>query len=577
MTTLPIPSTTFAELNTYFRRWKVRTQWINTLRWLPRTLFLGSSVAIALAISSRIWPLLTRFELAIASAVIIFLSVLIVVVWCWLWPRPKILVARRLERALNLQERLSTALEIQSGRILTSVQLTEYQMRDTLHRAAAATPATALPIQLNGKELLLVALSLIMLFALILLPNAQEAARLWNQQQQFQLSSATAALEEARGSVLAENRLSPEERERLLRALDEAVASLENDAISREEAVASLYDAAQQLEQGQASLNAQSAAVQDSLSEASDALRRGEDRSSPDRPQTLSERLQQMRDELSSLTAEQIALMARALRESAEAFAETHPDLASALEAAAEALERGDLNAADDAMADAIFELEALEAPQNQAPGDARSMDHAADRLSDAAEELAEGSDSSQFRPGGENSQGSETGREGSEGNQAAVGQIPQGDSRESSVRGSHLAESNNPSSESSVGQTAGAGDVTSGQSGDVSASSGGDQSSGGNNPDGTGRDNYNTIYAPRERIGGSSEIGIELEAGSSEILVDSGEFSENPLGESRIPYTLLYHEYRESANAALETEYIPLGLRAVIRSYFSAIEPDTE
>ena len=66
------------------------------------------------------------------------------------------------------------------------------------------------------------------------------------------------------------------------------------------------------------------------------------------------------------------------------------------------------------------------------------------------------------------------------------------------------LAESNNPSSESSVGQNAGAGDVTSGQSGDVSAASGGDQNSGGNNPDGTGRDNYNTIYAPRERIGGS-------------------------------------------------------------------------
>ena len=574
MTTLPIPATAIAELNAYFRRWQIRTQWINTLRWLPRILFLGSSVAIALAISSRIRPLLTRFELAIASAIIIFLSALIVVVWCWLWPRPKILVARRLERALNLQERLSTALEIQSGRILTSAQLTEYQMRDTLHRAAAATPATALPIRLYGRELLLLALSLIMLSALILLPNAQETARLWNQQQQFQLSSATAALEEARGSVLAENRLSPEERERLLRALDEAVASLENDAISREEAVASLYDAAQQLEQGQASLNAQNAAVQASLSEASDALRRGEDRPAPDRPQTLSERLQQMRDELSSLTAEQIALMARALREAAEAFAETHPDLASALEAAAEALERGDLNAADDAMADAIFELEALEATQNQAPGDARSMDRAADQLSDAAEELAEGSDTSQFRPGGENSQGSESGNEGS---QAAAGQIPQGDSREGSVRGSQLAESNNPSSESSVGQTAGAGDVTSGQSSDVSASSGGDQSSGGNNPDGTGRDNYNTIYAPRERIGSSSEIGIELEAGSSEILVDSGEFSENPLGESRIPYTLLYHEYRESANAALETEYIPLGLRAVIRSYFSAIEPDAE
>ena len=413
MATVHVPQAEITALNAYLRRWKVRNHWIDTLRWLPRILFLGSSMAIAFAISSRIWPLFTRLELAIVSGGILCLSALGVVVWFWLWPRPEILVARRLERALDLQERLSTALEIQSGRILTSAQLTEYQMRDTLNRAESASPASALPIRLYGKELLLLALSLIMLSALILLPNAQEAARLWNQQQQFQLSSATAALEEARGSVLAENRLSPEERERLLRALDEAVASLENDAISREEAVASLYDAAQQLEQGQASLNAQSAAVQNSLSEASEALRRGADRSAPDRPQTLSERLQQMRDELTDLTAEQIALMARALREAAEVFAETHPDLASALEAAAEALEQGDLSAADDAMADAIFELEALEANQNQVPGDASSMDRAADQLGNAAEELAEGSDTSQFRPGGENNQGSESGRDG--------------------------------------------------------------------------------------------------------------------------------------------------------------------
>ena len=356
-----------AELGTYLRRWQFRSQLSNTALWLPRTLILGTWLAIALAIAARLRPLLTREELTLVSAAILGAHAVAACAWLWFWPRPPLQIARKLERALGLQERLSTALELRAGRIHTSAQLTEYQMHDTLVQAATASPSSALPIRLAGKELLLLAASLFALLAMILLPNAQEAARLWQQQQQLQYSAASAALDEARGAVLADERLSPEERERLLRALDEAGTRLENDAISREEAVASLYDAAQQLEQKQSILNAQSAVVQESIAEAAASLRRGDDRPLPDRPAALSDRLQQLREELSDLSAEQRALLAQALREAAEAFAETNPDLASALEAAADALERGDLSAADDALADAVLELDAMEAEQNQA------------------------------------------------------------------------------------------------------------------------------------------------------------------------------------------------------------------
>ena len=191
--------------------------------------------------------------------------------------------------------------------------------------------------------------------------------------------------------------------------------------------------------------------------------------------------------------------------------------------------------------------------------------------MEDSAEDLASGDEGQPNNtPGGERSQGANS---GSASDRAAAGDAPQGDTRAGNVRGASPAEEDAPGG-ASEGQSAGAGDVTSGQSTDVAALPGGDQISGGNDPDGTGRGSYETIYAPRERIDGISRVGIELEAGSSDILVDSGEFSDNPHGEARVPYTQLYREYREAANAALETEYIPLGLRGVVRSYFSALEP---
>jgi hypothetical protein len=96
------------------------------------------------------------------------------------------------------------------------------------------------------------------------------------------------------------------------------------------------------------------------------------------------------------------------------------------------------------------------------------------------------------------------------------------------------------------------------------------------NNPDGqqgTGG-NMPLIYAP-QRIGGElGENEIILEPDGSGAPVVQGEFAENPTGANAVPYNEVYGEYAEDANRALESDYIPLGLRDVVRDYFTSLEP---
>ena len=41
------------------------------------------------------------------------------------------------------------------------------------------------------------------------------------------------------------------------------------------------------------------------------------------------------------------------------------------------------------------------------------------------------------------------------------------------------------------------------------------------------------------------------------------------------MPYNQVYSDYEGAVNEALESGYVPLGLRDVIRQYFSRLEPE--
>ena len=66
----------------------------------------------------------------------------------------------------------------------------------------------------------------------------------------------------------------------------------------------------------------------------------------------------------------------------------------------------------------------------------------------------------------------------------------------------------------------------------------------------------------------------IRLRTDPGDTTVAEGEFDDNPVGESRVSYDTVFSEYQNAANRALESDYVPLGLRDVVREYFTSLEP---
>jgi hypothetical protein len=96
------------------------------------------------------------------------------------------------------------------------------------------------------------------------------------------------------------------------------------------------------------------------------------------------------------------------------------------------------------------------------------------------------------------------------------------------------------------------------------------------NNPDGEGEREFDSVYAP-QRIGGDSDSSVTLESGDENQPLAEGEFSENPTGNASVPYDEVFSDYSDAANQALENDYIPLGMKDVVRDYFTSIEPGQE
>ena len=99
-------------------------------------------------------------------------------------------------------------------------------------------------------------------------------------------------------------------------------------------------------------------------------------------------------------------------------------------------------------------------------------------------------------------------------------------------------------------------------------------QPPGENNADGQGESSFESIYAPT-RLGqtdGGAEI--ELESDTSGMPLQEGEFTENPTGQASVPYNEVFGDYADAANRALESDYVPLGLRDLVRDYFTGLEP---
>ena len=516
----------FDALQAALSAWDGRRRRQELLWRLPLGLAAGLAVALVAALLSRTRPLLLRDELvqlavaaAVAGLTIAGLAVLL---------RRRSLPARArfADRHFSLRERMTTAVEIQTGRLAADEAMAARQLGDALAATTTVDAAHQLPLRLRPADWL-PALAVGLLLALALwLPNPQEAILREQRAVAGIIEQQVEALDELAAGIAADETLDEEQREALLRPLEEALAALNEPGLSREEAVAAISQAETELRalsraSDSTSLNAALAAAAAPLGDqglAGDfaaALQAGQ-------PGRAGEAAADLADSLDNADAETAATLADQLAEAAAALEAADSELAEALDRAAEALAGGDTAAAQAALDEAA----ALLNERSQSAATATQASEAADQLAAARGEVAQGGASAPL-----------TSSEGEPG-PSAGGQGEPGETNSGA------------------------------QSGDIVGGAG------------PGGGHVESVFVPRpadlEGQGEAVELDVQCLSDPAACGPVGGQAPAAlpDQGGSLVPYDQVFGEYRDTAFEALGRGDIPAGLQGVIRDYFSALEP---
>lgn len=532
----------FQQLITQLQRWSRRRRWRDVLLWAPRGLLGGLLLAIVIATAARLRPLLTNDEVAYLAGALALLGLVVTLIVLLLRGYTLLQQAHFADRHFQLQERATTAVEIQRGVLPTPAILARSQLADTLAAAGQVDARARLPLQLNRQDALLIVLASALLIAAVLLPNPQAEVLLERRAVAAAIEAQVEALEALAEEISQNPDLTETQREELLQPVESALEELKAGDLSREEAVAVLSEAEAELrELGDAN---DTGALRETLSNAGQSL------AESGAAQSLGEALQngnlgqagsaaaQLADNLPSLsTAEQQAL-AQNLAETAAALEGIDSELAQELRAAAEALQNGDVAAAQQALREAAATLQ----ERAQETAAAQQADAAAGELNQGRQEVAQ------------------AGQEG-------AGQPAGGDP----------ANGNGQGQESGPGQEPGVDTGIEGQG--PAAGSESDEGEGAGGP-GPGGGHTENVFVPEFRdLSGEEGVEVELPA---ECLANPAEcgplLSQTPteFGEegSTVPYSQVFGDYRDAAYEALAEDHIPLGLKGYVRDYFSSLEP---
>ena len=513
-----------------------RRQKAEVALWLPRGLLAGLLLAALVAAMARFRPILSNREVAVVAGMFILICMALTLGVLLVRRRVLFQQARFADSRLGLQERATTAVEIASGRLQTTPLLARHQLADTVGALGGVEVEKALPLRVARGDLALLALGILLLSLAIFLPNPQ--ADILEQRRNIEKSIAeqAAALEALEEQIQSDPDLSEAQQVELLEPLQSALEELEAGDISRERAVAALSEAEAELrELGAASdptsllstLEEAAAPLGETTAGASlaGALGRGD-------LAAASAQAFQLADRLPELSPDALSDLAQSLAETAAALEEVDPELAAELSEVAGAIRDGDLAAAQEALRQAGSTLQ--QRFQEQAAS--RRATAAADQLADSRAAVAQADEPGQPGQGEGQGQG------------AAQGQSSPG------------------------GQAAGEG---SGQG----AASALDQGEGAGGP-GPGGGHSERVYVP-ERVDLSDAPGesVELPAECLANPNDCGALiseTDSQFGDeqSLIPYDQVFGDYRDAAYQAMDDNYVPLGLKTVVRDYFSSLEP---
>ena len=571
------------ELSLILSNWENRWELRQLTRTLPRALIAAASLCLIVG-GVGYWQFgLRAAQLLLIALVLSGAAALLNLVTTLVFPRSLTQRARYFDLEFGLRERLSTALELMSGRLRTHPEIEARQIADALFHARQIKAKRSIDLDFRRRELALLLclwLALALMIGLPLLSGEYPTADATSPA----VEAAQEDIREIIETVAKDSDLTDVDRRDLLEDLEIALERLETRDISDEEAFATMSQLQAQLEEMQQQLENTVELDQTSLEAALEAL---EDFIPPsavdDAAETdatfddLSDALEEMTEAAEMLNAEAAAAMAEALREAGDALSEMNEELSSSLEDMAAAISEEAMEELRRQMQEAQEQIDQAQSRQEASQDAAMMLYEQSQEAADAAEEIA--------RQQAQQQSAAEGGDEAEQGQQRGGSQAEQeaGDEAESGNQpGNMQGDRNRPGagemqgvSQDSRSAGAGAGEGEA-DNRSLAGAAGEDQGADTNNrTTGARQIEYEALYSPHSIDGGGAEE-IRLRTDASDQSYGEGDFDDNPLGEARVSYDTVFSDYQNAANRALESDYVPLGLRDVVRDYFTSLQPQS-
>ncbi len=594
------------------RRWDRWRRLRQMLLWLPLSLVPGLVIGLVLAAVSRMRPLLMPQQIAQATGVLVALGAVIFMLAVWLWRRSALKSARHFDGEFGLYKRISTALELSAGAIRSNDELIQRQIEDARARASAIRVREQIPLAVRSRDWLIVIALTVALALLLLLPNPQVEALRAASIQQAAIDQAADQLRQTTQDIAADPSLGNEQRQTLLEQLQNATNTLQQPNVSPQEALAAVSDVQSSLQSTAESLSQQAQADQAALQQAADALHRtgqpgtqqtGDQQSQPgtgSAMQQVTQDLNQIAQDAQSMTPDQQQQAQQALQDAAQALQTANPDAAASLQQAAQQMQQGNDPTQQIQQAQQQMQQQAQQADQQQQS--AQQMNDAASQAQQSADQISQAQQADQQQSGQQPGQQSgqqqsqqqnQPGQQPGQGQGQQAGQQPgQAEAQQTGGQGAVQSQQAQVGMPGQPGQQPGQQGVPREQPGSNSAGDAPgsepsqtdnaespeqaqDMNNANNNPDGQGVGQYEAVNVPR-RIGPQANDGnnIQLNPDASNTPVQEGNYSQNPDGQVTVPYDQVYGDYADAANQALDSDYVPLGLRDVVRDYFTSLEP---
>lgn len=532
------------ELEHIIRGWIIRYRLQRGTQWSSLGLIFGLSLGLGLALVALIQNKLLlveyldlAFGVGAGVTIIAFLAGLF-------WGFNHKIAAQALDRILGLQERISTALEINNENSSQNIpqEIIQRQLKDTLDHIKLVNPRRILRLEIKRTQIFI---SIVLSLTIVLIGLRGEK---FFQAAQFQrvvqqaIHQEIEQIEILRAEIKSDPRLTSEQQQELAELLDQTQGDLV-DAQTAEQAVSALISAQEKLmaltdsyEQGQVLQNLGNSLMEpvgNPLQEVGEQLAAGD-------YLQASQALENI-DAYGLSNQEQLNL-SQQLLESVDMLESIKPELADQIRQAADALQVGNAQAANQALQESAQILREI----GQQIIQSEVANHASSQIGQGKTQI-QSAGLSASEQASRNGQETQSGASGS-----SQAQSP--DHQSGSGSGSGHGEGENTTSDSEAG------------------SQPIDQV---NRPGNSDEKSYEQIFAPT-RLGGQSDAQLILPESEDigEQLVGMNDTNPGESGFSNVPYVDVYTYYLEFYRQAITSGEIPTALREFVRQYFMSLEP---